>query len=132
MKTKRCPKGAGCGNTFPATLDWFYRDRTRVDGLSNYCQTCQKRKGKDNHAKNPMHKRSLKNTLMKLKEPRYHNLIRMTFQIAQREHKTPEQAAKWLGMKTGTFHVLCQKYLPVDIEEKCVHDLIKGTCNFCR
>ena len=51
MKTKTCPPGSGCGRTLPATLDYFYRDCTRVDGLSNYCRECMKRKGRENHAK---------------------------------------------------------------------------------
>ena len=131
-KSKTCPKGSGCGKTLPATLDYFYRDCTRVDKLSNYCRECMKKKGRDNYRRNPMHKRSLRYVLMRLNEPRYHNLIRMMFQVAQREHKTSEEAAQWLGMKTGTFEILCQKYLPVDIEEKCVHEMIKATCSFCK
>lgn len=51
VQTKRCPPGSGCGKTRPATLDYFYRDCTRVDGLSNYCRECMKKKGRENHAK---------------------------------------------------------------------------------
>lgn len=37
--TKTCPK---CGSSFPATPEFFNRDRTKPSGLNAYCKTCSK------------------------------------------------------------------------------------------
>ena len=51
MKTKICPKGSGCGRTLPATLDYFYPDKTRKDKLSRSCRDCIKQKRQAYYAK---------------------------------------------------------------------------------
>ena len=131
-KTKRCPPKSGCGDYLPATPKYFYRDSTITSGLGLYCKTCKNARTKDYNRRHPAGTRHLYAFLMNVRTPRYHHLIRMTLEAAAKKFKDPEASAKWLGMKTGTFEILLMKYLPMDIEEKCVHDMIKGTCSFCK
>lgn len=43
MDTKRCPK---CGETKPATLEYFYRSKQTHDGLFGWCKECAKANAK--------------------------------------------------------------------------------------
>ncbi|MCJ7483908.1 MAG: hypothetical protein MUO31_13195 [Thermodesulfovibrionales bacterium] len=36
---KRCGK---CKKPYPATVEYFYRDRSRIDGMTRQCKTCKR------------------------------------------------------------------------------------------
>lgn len=44
METKVCPK---CGREFPATLDFFYLNKSRKSGLDDYCKECKRQKRRE-------------------------------------------------------------------------------------
>jgi len=52
VNEKRC---YACGQVKPGSA--FYRDRSRVDGLTGRCRDCDKAKGKADYAANPDRKR---------------------------------------------------------------------------
>lgn len=37
VKVKKCGK---CGNTYPLTLDYFHKNKSKKDGFQSYCKTC--------------------------------------------------------------------------------------------
>jgi hypothetical protein len=43
-RTKKCSNPRCKDPVLPATPKYFYRNRTNVDGLGNYCKVCQKEK----------------------------------------------------------------------------------------
>src|SRR6266699_6774860 len=47
---KRCPK---CDNDFPPTLQYFYNDKSKKDGLTCYCKLCQSAKGSKKPSRKP-------------------------------------------------------------------------------
>jgi hypothetical protein len=124
MTTKRCPPGSACGNWFPATTEYFYKDegRTKTDNLSLYCKKCKNRRTRANYAK---HKKApllprmrwLHRVIQPLPQPRYDSLIRKMLELACARHKTEAQAAMWLGMKPGTFGLMLVKFkVPINKE----------------
>lgn len=48
-KTKVCSR---CGNVFPVTSDYFFRDRRTKDGFLASCKTCKSKAEKDCHNRN--------------------------------------------------------------------------------
>jgi hypothetical protein len=49
MKTKECNK---CGKVFPATTEYFYKNRTKKDGLTSSCAECRREYTKKYYEKN--------------------------------------------------------------------------------
>ena len=45
-KLKKCPK---CKQTFSATSEFFYRNRTTTDGFDGWCKECKKRYDKSHY-----------------------------------------------------------------------------------
>lgn len=37
VKVKKCHR---CGNTYPLTLDYFHKNKSKKDGFQSYCKTC--------------------------------------------------------------------------------------------
>lgn len=109
---KRCPPRTGCGDSFPATTKYFYQEtgRTKTDGLSLYCKTCKNGKTREYNLKHPTRERFLRALVNKQPAPRYQSWIRLLLVRAQKKFTDPAEAAKWLGMRPGTFQVLLIKF----------------------
>lgn len=54
MQYKTCTK---CGETYPATVEYFYRDKTRSDGLFPHCKRCKLKDAHEYHIKTREQKR---------------------------------------------------------------------------
>lgn len=116
---KRCPPKSGCGKPFPATLEYFYKDEGRgKDNLSIYCKKCKNKRTRDNYRNRqkqgikawPLNMQWLHRVISPLPGHRYDNLIKMMLELSLLKFKTPEASAKWLGMKPGTFEILCLRF----------------------
>lgn len=46
---KKCSK---CGNEYPVTSEFFYKDKSRNNGYSHYCKKCDAKKRQNNRIKN--------------------------------------------------------------------------------
>jgi len=52
--SKRCPQ---CGESYPLTSKFFYRDKTHDNGFQSMCKACKKNKHKSRYAANPAYMR---------------------------------------------------------------------------
>lgn len=46
-----------CGNSFPATPEYFYRDKGYADGLHCHCKSCRNAYNRERRKKNPERER---------------------------------------------------------------------------
>lgn len=84
MTPKQC---LSCNQVYPATTEFFYKDKTRPSGLHVYCKSCQKQKAKQRRIDNID---SLKETARKSRARNYEK-IKIRKQKYAKEHPEYER-----------------------------------------
>ena len=116
MDEKRCPK---CGETKPATLDYFYASKQTVSGLFGWCKECSKAQSLNSHYADRAANNAKKKAAYAAKHPGYQPMVRRTPE--ERLERRRAQAREWKARNRERVREYNRDWVSRNMDSMCAH-----------